>query len=151
MISWKLNRPLKKFHQFGRYLRNLAPTKKTTYKVAGNNNLQTTWKQMICIVDPNKFIRVNIRNELSWDKHIENIVAKGNKMLDFIRHNIEDCSKSVAYTSMVRHWMEYAYLWILNAASLESLLYCLTHMIGFLWNTDIWYKYCYLSGRRRQR
>ena len=62
----------------------------TTYKLHGNS-----------IVNPNKFIGVNIRNELSLDKHIANIVGKGNKMLDFIHHNIEDCSKSVAYTKNV--------------------------------------------------
>jgi hypothetical protein len=54
---------------------------------------------------------VTISNNLTWDRHIDNTIGKGNKTLGFIRRNLKDCTKpvkSAAYTSMVRPTMEYA-------------------------------------------
>ena len=63
--------------------------------------------------DACKYLRVTITNNLSWDRHINNIhvVGKGNKTLQFIRMNLKDCTKTVkaaAYTFMVRPTVEYA-------------------------------------------
>ena len=53
---------------------------------------------------------VTISNNLTWDRHIDNTIGKGNKTLGFIRRSLKDCTKpvkSAAYTSMVRPTMEY--------------------------------------------
>jgi len=50
-------------------------------------------------------VGVTININLSWDRHIDNIVGKGNKTLGFIRRNLKDCTKpvkSAAYTAIVR-------------------------------------------------
>ena len=52
-------------------------------------------------VEASKFLGVTINNNLSWDRHIDNIVGKGNKTLGFFRRNLKDCTKpikSAAYT-----------------------------------------------------
>jgi len=62
-------------------------------------------------VDASKYLGVTISNNLTWDRHTDNTIGKGNKTLGFIRRNLKDCTKSVkstAYTSMVRPTMEYA-------------------------------------------
>jgi hypothetical protein len=80
------------------------PPLPTTYKLHGHT-LDT--------VDARKYLGVTISNNLTWDRHIDNTIGKGNKTLGFIRHNLKDCTKPVksaaaAYTSMVRPTMEYA-------------------------------------------
>ena len=62
-------------------------------------------------VDASKYLGVTISNNLTWDRHIDNTIGKGNKTLGFIRRNLKDCTKpvkSAAYTSMMRPTMEYA-------------------------------------------
>ena len=62
-------------------------------------------------VDASKYLGVTISNNLTWDRHIDNTIGKGNKTLGFIRRNLKDGIKplkSTAYTSMVRPTMEYA-------------------------------------------
>ena len=62
-------------------------------------------------VDASKYLGVTISNNLTWDRHIDNTIGKGNKTLGFIRRNLKDSTKplkSTAYTSMVRPTMEYA-------------------------------------------
>ena len=78
------------------------PPLPTTYKLHGHT-LDT--------VDASKYLGVTISNNLTWDRHIDNTIGKGNKTLGFIRRNLKDCTKpvkSAAYTSMVRPTMEYA-------------------------------------------
>jgi len=74
----------------------------STYKLHGHT---------LDIVDSSKYLGVTINNNLTWDRHIDNIVGKGNKTLGFIRRNLKDCTKPVkaaAYTSIVRPSLEYA-------------------------------------------
>ena len=62
-------------------------------------------------VEASKYLGVTINNNLSWDRHIDNIIGKGNKTLGFIRRNLKDCTKpvkSAAYTAIVRPTVEYA-------------------------------------------
>jgi hypothetical protein len=62
-------------------------------------------------MEASKYLGVTINNNLSCDRHIDNIVGKGNKTLGFIRRNLKDCTKpvkSAAYTAIVRHTVEYA-------------------------------------------
>ena len=47
---------------------------------------------------------------MNWDKHIHNITAKANKILGFLRRNLQiknEDTKSLAYKSMVRSNLEY--------------------------------------------
>ena len=63
------------------------------------------------VVDSSKCLGVNITNSLSWDKHIDNVTAKENRTLGFIRRNLNDCPKStkeISYTSIMRPSLEYA-------------------------------------------
>ena len=78
------------------------PPLPTTYKLHGHT-LDTR--------DASKYLGVTISNNLTWDRHIDNTIGKGNNTLGFIRRNLKDCSKpvkSAAYASMVRPTMEYA-------------------------------------------
>jgi hypothetical protein len=76
--------------------------------------LPTTYKlhrHTLDTVDASKYLGVTISNNLTWDRHIDNTIGKGNKTLGFIRCNIKDYTKpvkSAAYTSTVRPTMEYA-------------------------------------------
>jgi hypothetical protein len=62
-------------------------------------------------VEASKYLGITININLSWDRHIDNIVGKGKKTLGFIRRNLKDCTKpvkSAAYTTIVRPIVEYA-------------------------------------------
>ena len=54
------------------------PPLPTTYKLHGHT-LDT--------VDASKYLGVTISNNLTWDRHIDNAIGKGNKTLGFIRRN----------------------------------------------------------------
>ena len=57
------------------------------------------------------YLGVTITDNLTWDKHIQNITNKGNITLNFIRRNLRDCTvpvKAATYTDMVRPSLEYA-------------------------------------------
>ena len=76
--------------------------RKTSYKLLGHT---------LDNVEASKYLGVTININLSWDRHIDNIVDKGNKTLGFIRRNLKDCTKpvkSAAYTAIVRPIVEYA-------------------------------------------
>ena len=52
-----------------------------------------------------------MNNTLSWSSHINNIVSRATKTLNFLRRNLYKCSQEVkasAYISIVRPLMEYA-------------------------------------------
>jgi hypothetical protein len=47
----------------------------------------------------------------SWDRHIDNVAAKGNRTLVFIRRNLRECIKQVretSYLTILRPTLEYA-------------------------------------------
>jgi hypothetical protein len=76
--------------------------RQTSYKLHGHT---------LDNVESSKYLGVTIDNNLSWDRHTDNIACKGNKMLGFIRRNLKDCTKPVkseAYTAIVRPTVEYA-------------------------------------------
>lgn len=57
-----------------------------------------------------KYLGVTISNDLTWNKHIDNITKKANQTLGFLRRNIKVHSaklKSTAYTTLVRPQLEY--------------------------------------------
>ena len=60
-----------------------------------------------------KYLGVEISNDLSFDRHIENITKKGMKTLGFLRRNLpgKSCSretKTACYNTLVRPIVEYA-------------------------------------------
>jgi hypothetical protein len=62
-------------------------------------------------VEANKYLRVTITNNLSWDRHIDNVAAKGNRTLAFIRRILRVCTKQVretSYLTILRPTLEYA-------------------------------------------
>ena len=63
------------------------------------------------VVEASKYLGVTITNDLSWDRHIDNVAAKGNRTLGCIRRNLRECTKQVSETSylmIVRPTLEYA-------------------------------------------
>lgn len=64
--------------------------------------------QVLEQVDNAKYLGVTMSNNLSWNIHIDNITAKGNRRLEFVRRNLKNCSrpvKTAGYTALV---IEYA-------------------------------------------
>ena len=59
---------------------------------------------------PAATLKVNINDNLMWDKQTQNITNKGNRTIGFIRRNLRECTVPVkaAYTAMVRPSLEYA-------------------------------------------
>ena len=53
----------------------------------------------------------DLTEDLSWDKHIQNTVSKGNRSVGFLRRNLRDCTppvKASTFKIMVRPILEYA-------------------------------------------
>ena len=73
-----------------------------TYSLA-NTILQET--------NSHTYLGVEIANDLKWNKHINNIAAKGNRALGFVKRNLRSCTediKQLAYQSLVRPSLEYS-------------------------------------------
>ena len=67
--------------------------KQTSYKLHGHT---------LDNVESSKYLDVTIDNNLSWDRQIDNIVCKENKMLVFIRRNLrlhKTCKVSSIYSN----------------------------------------------------
>ena len=66
-------------------------------------------------VQHNLYLGVEMASDLNWKSHINNITARANKSLGFIRRNLSNCPKNVkdqAYKSLVRPHLEYcAIVW----------------------------------------
>lgn len=79
-----------------------------------SNLIQTSYTlhgQTLEVVDGSKYLGVTITSDLSWTRHCENVVGKGNRSLGFLRRNFKDCTpkvKAATYTTMVRPALEYA-------------------------------------------
>ena len=69
----------------------------------GNSILQET--------DNHPYLGVTITNNLTWNKHIDQITASANRSLGFIRRNLHSCpqaTKESAYKTLVRPLVEYS-------------------------------------------
>ena len=63
------------------------------------------------VVDSSKYLGVTISNNLKLDRHIDNITAKANRTLGFLKRNLRGCRTSArarAYEAIVRPTLEYA-------------------------------------------
>jgi hypothetical protein len=83
--KWHMSLNAKKC-QFIRITPKNRPPLPTTFKLHGHT-LDT--------VDASNYLGVTISNNLTWDRHIDNTIGKGNKTLGFIRRNLKDCTKPV--------------------------------------------------------
>ena len=75
------------------------------------NHEYTLHGEILESVDSAKYLGGTIPSDLRWNKHISNIVSKGNQTLGFLRRNLRINSpelKSIAYKSLVRPTVEYA-------------------------------------------
>ena len=62
-------------------------------------------------VDNATYLGISIAKDLSWNKQVGSVAAKGNRMLGFIKRNVittSQSTKELAYNSLVRPTMEYA-------------------------------------------
>lgn len=62
-------------------------------------------------VTESKYLGVVIQNDLKWDKQTNHAAAKATKMLNFIKRNFYQCSKTVKknlYQTLVQPHLEYA-------------------------------------------
>ena len=78
--------------------RKTKPVLPTHYQLHGH---------ILEVVEASKHLGVTITNDLSWDRHTDNVAAKGNRTLGFIRRNLRECTKQVRET-IVRPTLEYA-------------------------------------------
>ena len=71
----------------------------------------TMHDQILENVDQNPYLGVLFTNTLKWDTHINNILAKANKSLGFLRRNISKFPEEIkkrAYQAIVTPNVEYA-------------------------------------------
>ena len=62
-------------------------------------------------VDQEKYLGINISNDLNWSAHINNNTNKSNSKLGFLRRDLKRCPhklKETAYITLVRSTLEYA-------------------------------------------
>ena len=61
-------------------------------------------------ISDHTYLGVIIHKSLSWSLHISNIVTKASRTLNFLKCNLNKCSRQVkesAYLTMVRSHLEY--------------------------------------------
>ena len=59
----------------------------------------------------NPYLSIDIQDGLKRNTHIANVTSKANRSLNFLRHNLAECSANIneqAYNSPVRPNLEYA-------------------------------------------
>lgn len=57
------------------------------------------------------YLGVMLSNDLKWNSHVNNIVAKANRSLGFVKRNLYSCpetTKRSGYVTIVRPTLEYA-------------------------------------------
>lgn len=82
-----------------------------THKLEPLNYVYNLQGNPLSRVTEYKYLGVTITSNLSWAKHIDNIVAKGNKRLGYIRRVLKQAStdtKLTAYKMLVRPLLDYA-------------------------------------------
>ncbi len=67
--------------------------------------------QLLSTVKSQPYLGVELEEHLSWKTHVEQVCAKANRSLGFLRRNLSRCSRDVkiqAYLALVRPQLEYA-------------------------------------------
>ena len=81
--------------------RSLSPSL-ATYSI---NNI------LLQSVDQHKYLGVLLHNSMSWTKHIQEVINKASKTLNFVKRTLYQCEpfvKVAAYNTLVRPILEYA-------------------------------------------
>jgi hypothetical protein len=71
----------------------------------------TLHNHQLDVVDSSKYLGVTINKNLRWDDHINNITARANRTLGFLKRNLKGCKTSArarAYETIVPPTLEYA-------------------------------------------
>lgn len=71
----------------------------------------TLHNQVLQNVTSTKYLGVTLQNNGKWDEHINNIIAKANSTLGFVRRNLKTRQqqvKDLAYKALVRPHLEYS-------------------------------------------
>ena len=71
----------------------------------------TLHNHILEVTKDKKYLGVTFSSDLSWTSHINNIPAKVNRTIGFLRRNIHACTKEVkaaAYTTLVRPSIKYS-------------------------------------------
>jgi hypothetical protein len=82
-----------------------------TLKRKRRNHLYTMNGHPLTPASSHPYLGVTISQDLSWNKHTDEVAAKSNKTLTVVQRVLGPCSKIVkerAYTSLVRPKLEYA-------------------------------------------
>ncbi len=73
-----------------------------------------------------QYLGVDISHNMKWNNHVNNICAKGNRNLGFVKRNLKACTqdiKNLAYCTLVRPSLEYCgAIWDPHTADLTSKL-----------------------------
>ena len=76
--------------------------------IPGNYTLHN---HQLDVVDSSKYLGFTINKNLRWDDHINNITARANRTLGFLKRNLRGCKTSArarAYEAIVRPNLKYA-------------------------------------------
>ena len=100
-----------------------------TYHIKGTN---------LEAVESATYLGISIAKDISWNRQVSCVAAKGNRMLGFVRRNVVTTSQStkeLAYNSLVRPTMEYAasvwcpyyknQIWDIEMVQRRAARYCL--------------------------
>ena len=67
--------------------------------------------RLISLVTNHPYLGLEFDDKMSWKPHIDQVIAKSNQILGFLRRNLRHCPqpvKELAYTSLVRPKLEYS-------------------------------------------
>ena len=100
-----------------------------TYHIKGTN---------LEAVESATYLGISIAKDISWNRQVSRVAAKGHLMLGFVRWNVVTTSRSIkelAYNSLVRPTMEYAasvwcpyysnQIWYIEMVQRRAARYCL--------------------------
>ena len=68
-------------------------------------------EQLLQVVDQHVYLGVKLHSSMSWSHHIQALINKATKMLNFAKRTLYKCDtkvKATAYTTLVRPILEYA-------------------------------------------
>ena len=75
-----------------------------------SNPNYTFYGQTLGTVSSSKYQGLTIQSNIGWDRHIDSMCAKANRMLGYLRRNLKIGSRKVkesAYKAMIRPILEY--------------------------------------------
>ena len=112
----KLQDDLNKLAEWGiRWLMKFRPEKCNVVSITKNRNVikrdYILHGQKLEHIKSAKYLSVELTSEMKWTSHVNNIGAKANKTIDFLKRKINISNKSIkekTYKSLVRPTVEYA-------------------------------------------